>query len=169
MGGSGRKRTGMRGFTILELLLALTAVTVVGTLSIWAFFSRGEVTLDSAARLLVEDLNRARTRAAFSHSPVAVVFDADGGGYRILEEAGDPTRQPDNGRRYDIDAVFEGVCIETVSGGDRRRLVFDATGSIARASRVVLSYASETRMVELQAGLGTIGIPDSASSSEISR
>ena len=44
------------GFTILELCLSLFLITLTATVSIWAYFSRAEVTLVKAAQLLVEDL-----------------------------------------------------------------------------------------------------------------
>src|SRR5450432_3946372 len=102
-----------RGFTILELLLTLIAVTLATTLSIRAFFSRPEISLENAARLLVEDLRLAQARASSLHVAVEVVFHADGGGYQVEELSSPDAAAEDSVRRYSRDAIFEDVKVGT--------------------------------------------------------
>jgi prepilin-type N-terminal cleavage/methylation domain-containing protein len=147
-----------RGFTILELLLALLAVSLVATLSIWAYFSRAEVTLVHAAGLLVEDLRLAQARAACLHVPVEVVFHADANGYHIAapDTEGVPTEH--HPRDYPSDAVFEGVHIVSKRLSDQGRLEFDEHGRLARDASITLGFRGETRTVIARAdGLIVIG------------
>ena len=148
-----------RGFTILELLLALLAVTFVATFSIWAYFSRAEVTLVHAAGLLVDDLRLAQARAGCLHVPVEVVFHEDASGYHIVapDSEGVPTEH--HPRSYSSDAVFEGVHIASKHLPDPGRLVFDGRGRLARDATITLGYRGETRTVLARAD-GMIVIAD---------
>jgi prepilin-type N-terminal cleavage/methylation domain-containing protein len=150
-----RPRDSRRGFTILELCLTLVLVSLIATISIWAYFSRAEVTLVNAAHLLVEDLRLAQSRAACLHTPVEVVFQPDASGYHIAapENEGLPTEK--HPRSYPTDAVFEGVRILTKRLPDPNRLVFDARGRIARDASITLTFRGETRTVVAHAD-GTV-------------
>jgi type II secretion system protein H len=163
--GTGRAR----GFSILELLVALALLTVVATLSIWAFFSRGEVTLENAAKLLADDLQIAQSRAVYMKTAVEVRFDDDGLGYRLSDASGRKSGIPAldlEGRRYDADAVFEGVRVQEIHGArismPERSVVFDARGSIDHTMWITLAYRGETRTIELDARTGACVVADAA-------
>lgn len=146
-----------RGFTILELLLALLAISLVATCSIWAYFSRAEVTLVHAAGLLVEDLRLAQARAACLHVPVEVVFHADANGYHIAAPDAEGVPTEHHPRNYPSDAVFEGVHIvsKRLPGG---RLEFDGHGRLASDASITLGFRGETRTIVARAdGLIVIG------------
>ena len=53
-----------RGFTLLELLIALIAISVIAAVAIPAYFSRSDVTLENAAVLLARRARRRATEAA---------------------------------------------------------------------------------------------------------
>lgn len=159
----------------------LCLLACVATASIWAYFTRSEVTLTNAANLLVEDLHMAQSRALFLDTPVEVVFDADGRGYRVVDgQGGAPSglRELDlTGRRYDIDAVFEGVAIARIEGAEvpsdpddpggeraRRSVRFDATGAITRSVWITLAYRGETRTVQVDAQVGNFFVADAVRS-----
>lgn len=163
----GSERAG--GFSLLELLLVLGLVTIVATVSIWAFFARGEVTLENAAKLLADDLQLAQSRAVFLKTPVEVRFDDDGLGYRITDTSGRTSGIAAldlTGRRYDVDAVFEGVRVQEIRGprasSRERTLVFDARGSAEHTAWITLAYRGETRTVELDAKTGACVVADAA-------
>ncbi|MFO1011900.1 MAG: GspH/FimT family protein [Planctomycetota bacterium] len=151
------------GFSLLELLLVLVGITVLAALSIWAFFARGEVTLENAARLLVEDLHMAQSRALFLRAPVEVRFDDDGSGYHVHDSTGKSSgfeALDFLGRRYDVDAVFEGVSVQTVEGGTGRVVRFDAKGETREKVWITLGYRGETRTVEIERGDGVAVVVD---------
>lgn len=140
-------RSARRGFTILELCLALVAVSLTAGLAIWSYFSRAEVTLVNAANLLVDDLILAQSRAASLHMPIEVVFHTDGGGYHIAALLGDDLPDAQNPRRYEADAIFEGVKIGSCVLGPEHRLVFDARGRPTSNVSITIVYRGETRTV----------------------
>lgn len=151
------------GFSLFELLIVLVVVTALATVSVWAFFSRSEVTLDNAAKLLVEDLHLAQSRALYLRTPVVVRFDADGKGYRVSDGSGERTgieALDVLGRRYDADAVFDGVAVLGVRGPTPDAVQFDTKGHVPATTTVTLSYRSETRTVQLDAVPGTIFVVD---------
>jgi prepilin-type N-terminal cleavage/methylation domain-containing protein len=148
-----------RGFTILELLLALLLVSIVATVSIWAYFSRAEVTLVHAAGLLVEDLRLAQTRAACLHAPVEVVFHDDSSGYHIVAPDTEDLPTEHHPRSYPGDAVFEGVHILSKHLPEHGRLVFDEHGRIRRDASVTLGFRNAARTVVARAD-GSIVIAD---------
>lgn len=153
------------GFSLFELLVVLVVVTALATVSVWAFFTRGEVTLDNAAKLLVEDLHLAQSRALYLRTPVVVRFDADGKGYRVSDGSGERTgieALDVLGRRYDADAVFDGVSVLGVHGPSGNAVQFDVKGHVPGATTVTLTYRSETRTVQLDAVPGTIFVVDAA-------
>lgn len=154
------------GFSLLELILTLALITVLATVSIWAYFARGEVTLENAARLLVDDLHVAQSRAMFLRAPVEVRFDADGLGYRICDATASAhtgiQELEFSGRRYGADAVFEGVCVQGLRGADERLVRFDAKGNAAQAAWITLGYRGETRTIQVDVVAGVALVVDAS-------
>lgn len=141
-----------RGFTILELMAALACITGVAAFSIWAYFSRAEITLENAARLLVQDVQLAQTRAAYSQAPVEIVFLPKGDGYFVRNADPDGVlpseRTP---RRYSVDAIFEGVEIVTkrVKPGDTVLVAPD--GRLRTQAVVTLGFDGHARTIIVDA------------------
>jgi prepilin-type N-terminal cleavage/methylation domain-containing protein len=163
-GSPAPRRGALRGFTILELLIVLALVTVTAAVSIWAYFSRPEVTLDNAALLLARDLRIAQTRALLFRRPVSLVFSPDGEGYRIVDETGSagfsrPAFERVE-RRYARDAIFQGVRILPLGLAAAGRVVFPGDGSEPPTGRLTLSYGDETRSLEIESGTGRVLVTD---------
>jgi len=153
------------GFTLLELLLSLGLIAVVATFAISAFFSQSDMTLHNALELLADDIHEMQARSSSLQVPVALIFDEDGGGYRSLDLGpADPARArlfPPVARRYEADAVFEGVRIRRLDlrGGDR--IVFEGGSHTPATGTVVIGYRSEARVLQLRADRGVTCLPDS--------
>jgi type II secretory pathway pseudopilin PulG len=149
-----------RGFTILELFLVLLLVTGVAAASIWAYFSRGDVTLANAAKLLVEDLRMTQARAAYQRAPMEFVFLTDGTGYHAgcLPPFDGVDDAPN--RRFEVDAIFEGVRIGHTTLGTRNRIVFDAQGHPDADASITLVFRGEARTVLVRASDGTTVVAD---------
>lgn len=147
-----RRRRAGTGFTILELSIVLIVISLTATLSIWAYFSRAEVTLVNAARLLVEDLRMAQMRAVCNHSPVEVVFDRESGCYYVtgVDDPSLPTREKP--RCYQVDAVFEGVRLGEDTLGRPAIVTYDARGRSTRTARLTLCYRSDARTILVPEG-----------------
>lgn len=142
-----RHERARRGFTILELCLSLLVITLTAAFSIWAYFSRPEVTLVKAAHLLVEDLRMAQMRAACNRAPVEVVFDRAGGCYHVTGVEDPSLPNAAHPRCYPVDAVFEGVRISDDNLGRPPVITFDTRGQVARTARITLSYQNDSRTV----------------------
>ncbi|MFN0241571.1 MAG: GspH/FimT family protein [Planctomycetota bacterium] len=136
--------------------MVLLAIACTAALSITAYFSRGEVTLDSAAALLTEDLRTAQARAALMRRPVMFHFDRDGGGYECVDMPRNAelveAERPGPRRLYDRDGVFEGVRITRVDLAGRDHVLFQPDGSVAFGGRITLGFEGDSRTVELESG-----------------
>lgn len=158
---SGRPR---HGFTILELLIALALVALTATVAISAFFSRTEVTLDSAARLLAEDLRAAQGRAALLRREVVFRFAPDGSGYESFDHDRRPRTHASDSegtlRIFGRDAVFEGVRVSDVRLGGLDHVLFERDGAVAVGGQVTIAYHGETRTVLIEVGKSWIRVAD---------
>ncbi len=137
---SARPHRGL-GFTLLELVVSLTAMGLLATICIPAYFNRPEVTLDKASALLARDMHSAQNRAAIWRKRLGMRFHRHG--YDVVDEAGrvvqGPMSQPFR-RNYAIDAVFEDVELQHVGLGGDSELWFDARGEAEEDGVVVLRY-----------------------------
>ncbi len=142
-----RPRPGGRGFTLLELLLALGLISVLAAVTISTYFGRAEVTLENAAILLAQELRSVQNRAAFLGEPMTVVFTRDG--YRVQGSEGRAIRNPRTDlpfeRRYARDGVFRGVTVLEVSFGTGSVLEIDADGLPREGGHVLLGFGAERR------------------------
>lgn len=135
------------GFTILELAVTLACVVLVASLSIGAWFGRSDVTLVNAAELFAHDLRMAQARAQLRGTSLALTFDDDGGGYSVRDLAielpdGEATR-----RRWDENAVFEGVELGHLASRTPQRILVDARGYVQGPLAVTLTFEGHARTV----------------------
>ena len=155
-----QQTSGRRAFTLLELIVALAMIAVVATLAVPAWFERGEVTLENAARLLADDLRDAQNRAAALGKPTTVSFSVDGTGYQASEAGGEVITHPRTGRpfvrSYPSDGVFEGVEVFEVELGPARGLTYTADGRAGSGGRIVLTFGAETRTLLVDPGTGRL-------------
>ena len=147
-------------FTLLDLLLALSAVAVGASLAIPAYFANPDVTLEKAGILLARDLRAAQNRAAYFAEPCHFEFLDEGRGYQVTDREGDvvihQSTQLDFVRRYAEDGVFEGVEILEIEAGGDRVVPIDAMGRPAESARITLGYRGQRRVVELKQGTGAV-------------
>ena len=146
------------GFTLLELILALTALALVATIAIPAWFERGEITLNNAAMLLAEDLEMAQGMALGAAEPVDFYFESNG--YRAVRADGSPLTHPRTGqpfvRNYDRDAVFEGVQLAQHNVGGGLPLRFDSRGFVSGGALIKVTFDGEARLIRVEAPHGLI-------------
>lgn len=145
----------------------LAVVTFTAAISIWAYFSRPEVTLDNAANLLARDMRIAQNRALLLRHPVYLVFYKSGDGYRVVDDLkeGAMVRQGYERieRRFSRDAIFEGVKILPDGLASGECIAFPSDGRLTPSGRVTLSYGDETRTLEIENGTGRILLSDRSS------
>lgn len=142
-----------KGFTILELLLALGLISVLAAVSISSYFGRSDVTLENAAILLAHELRTVQNRAAFLAEPMTIVFHESG--YRVQGPEGRAIKNPRTElpfeRRYSRDGVFRGVKVLETRFGAGNVLEIDADGLPCQGGHVLLGFGSERRTLLLRA------------------
>ena len=152
-----------RGFTILELAIALALISLAAALAIPAFYGRPEVSLDRAALLLARDLRTAQNHAVQAGCDVHFHLRSDGNGYAAWYESGAPLPNPAGGgplaRAYDRDAVFEGVRITRVQlDGHPREVRFDRLGFAHGGGTIELFYRGRDVAVHVAESTGLVTI-----------
>lgn len=148
------------GFSLLHLVLLLATLTVLASVAIPTWFSRVDVTLTNAARLLAKDLRDVQDRAAFQHRALRVEFSHTGDGYVVVDLHGRPIEAPvgdgEFRRRYSRDAVFRGVRLESVEVGPNRALRFGPQGLALDGGSVVLSFEGARTRLEIEPTTGDL-------------
>ncbi len=144
---------------ILGLLLGLATLAAIA-LPLW--FSQASVTLDGAARLLVQDLRSAQNLAVVTARDTMVSFDRSG--YRVTDGAGEGVINPRTGqpftRHWPRDAVFRGVELVAIElEGGAHSVTFDRTGYVRPGGRVHLGFRGAERTVAIESPRGLLSIP----------
>ncbi len=82
-------RRNCKGFTIIEVLVAMVILGILAAIAIPAFSRWApDYELKRAAQALYSDLQRAKMRAVKDNSDWAVVFDAGGNAYYVCSDEG---------------------------------------------------------------------------------
>lgn len=149
-------------FTLLGLLLVLTAITAVSTIGVPWWFGRAEVTLQAAAELLVEDLQDLQNRAALRGTRLELRFAEDGTGYVATTASGTPLKSHLNDgpfqRDYPRDAVFRGVAVTNLTLAKGKAIAYSRSGECLTPARVELGFQGERVHVTLLEGAGVTTI-----------
>ncbi|MEM8714076.1 MAG: type II secretion system protein [Planctomycetota bacterium] len=150
------------GFTIVELLIVLTLMSMIASLGIPAYFGRPSITLDAAAKLLAKDLREVQNRAALYEEPLEIRFADRNTGYAATDVRGESLISPYGAgpflRDYPFDAVFRGVYIESVKAGGDRRVTFSAEGRPIESAEITLAFKEERRTVRIRKRSGLLSI-----------
>lgn len=158
-----RKAWFRRDFDLRHLLGLLLGLALLAVAALPAWFNRPDVTLASAADLLVIDLRCAQNLAVVRSSPTFVVLDP--GGYEVRDAGGAVLENPRTGqpfvRRWNRDAVFRGVELSRLALADGgNQLSFDRNGYVQPGGDVWLSFRGERRRIWIEAPRGLLSVVD---------
>ncbi|MCA9003200.1 MAG: hypothetical protein KDB61_14855 [Planctomycetes bacterium] len=140
-----------KGLSFFGVAMVLLGISALAAILIPFWFQQPKITLDSAAELLVKDIRGVQDHCVLTRTEVRIEFDADGGGYKIVDRDGTPLPAPlKDGpyeREYDFDAVFRGVRIESADFGGEPILRFGKDGYSKHDGAVSITFEGETRRV----------------------
>ncbi len=138
MQASLRQTCSQRGFTLLELMVALTIIAVVAVTVMPQFRNEDRLRVIAAAQILTSDIEAAQVMTiSYPEQPVVVRFDTAAGQYWLAESATPDTpilHQP-TGVEYLVEfgvgraAAANGVTI-TVSNTTDDTIEFDSNGGL---------------------------------------
>ncbi len=152
------------------MILGLSIVSTLACAAILHWFSKPNVTLDSAVHLLAADLRHIQSRAAYEQRSFCVHFFKDGRGYQVLTGDRNPVSAPVGGapfvRQYNRDAVFAGVRITSTEFEGPSGLVYTPLGPTTGSGRVCLEFAGEQRCLEIIDDHGRLALADYPKSTE---
>jgi prepilin-type N-terminal cleavage/methylation domain-containing protein len=139
----------MRGFTLLELLIAIAILGVLAAIPV-AHDRSDAARLDAAALALVADLESAREEALVGGKSAGVAFATDGVSYAVHGDFEQAAETPPLWQRK----LIAGRVIRW----ELRRegwLVFAGDGSVAAGGAIDLALGAERRRVRLHEASGT--------------
>ena len=122
------RRGNQGGFTLVEMLIALTIMSVVALIanSSYSDFKQRTI-LNRAAQVVAADVALTRTYAIRERTNVSLVADEANQSYEIRDAAGNVLKT----RGFDADSDLRLVQLDVIAGGDS--LTFDARGMLVSA------------------------------------
>lgn len=161
-----------RGFTLVELALAITIVAILAWVAYPKVAAMGEIRLDAAARRLAGDVRYAQSRSINTRTVHGIYFQPSLSRYTVYAlTPATPVADPaDRARPLRVDYAsrveFRGVSIASASFGSGRALSFDYYGvprdsggaDLASAGRIILSYQGLSDTVLVAPGTGTVTV-----------
>jgi len=143
------RRSNQSGFTLVELLIGITIMSVVGLIANSSFRDfRRRTILDRAAHVVAADAALTRTYAIRERANVSMVADESNQTYQIRDAAGNVLKT----RWFDADSDLRLVQLDVLSTGDS--LTFNARGMLVSAFALIdIGSDSDSKRVVVN-GLG---------------
>ena len=123
---------GQGGFTLVELMVVIVILAILAVVVIPQVTGTSSMKAQSAARLVMSDLEYAQDLAITSQSDITVTFDTSGNFYGVSNESG-PLNHPITKKTYVVDfdtvAGLNGVSLSNASFGAGSSVTFDSLGA----------------------------------------
>ena len=120
------------GFTLIELIVVVVILAIMAAVVIPYVTGTSSMKAQSAARLVMSDLEYAQDLAITSQSDITVTFDTSGNFYGVSNESG-PLNHPITKKTYVVDfdtlAGLSGVSLTAASFGGGSSVTFDSLGA----------------------------------------
>jgi len=121
-----------RGFTLVELLIGITIMSVVGLMANTSFRNfRQRTILNRAAQVVAADAALTRTYAIRERTNISLVADESNQRYEIRDASGTVLKT----RWFDAESDLQLATLDIVSAGDS--LTFNARGMLVSAFGVI--------------------------------
>lgn len=143
------RRGHQRGFTLVELLIGLTIMSVVGLMASTSFRDfRQRTILNRAAQVVAGDAALTRTYAIRERANVSMVADESNQSYQIRDASGNVLKT----RWFDADSDLRLSALDIRTAGDS--LTFNARGMLVSAFALIdVGSDSDSKTVTVN-GLG---------------
>lgn len=125
-------RSNQRGFTLVELLIGITIMSVVALMANTSFRNfRQRTILNRAAQVVAGDAAMTRTYAIRQRANVSLVADESNQRYEIRDQAGNVLRT----RWFDAESDLRLDSLNVLNAGDS--LTFNARGMLVSAFAII--------------------------------
>ncbi len=148
-------------FTMIELIVVMVVIAIAAAMVVPYAVSTSSFQAQSAARLIMSDLEYAQNQAIVSQSPVTVTFSAAGNSYAVSNASG-TLIHPISKKAYEVDfdtsGGFENVSMSSVNFGCCSTVTFDALGAPDNEGTVTLTAGSHAYTVTVAAISGRVTV-----------
>ena len=120
------------GFTLVELIVVLIIIAIAAVMVVPYAVGTSSLQAQSAARVVMTDLEYAQNHAIVTQSPVTVTFSVAGNSYTVSNESGTlihPITKQAYVVDFDTSRGFDSVSLESVDFGGTAVVTFDALGA----------------------------------------
>tara|TARA_R110002073_G_scaffold336260_1_gene531289 strand:- start:16481 stop:17008 length:528 start_codon:yes stop_codon:yes gene_type:complete len=159
----------IRGFTLIETIIVLVILVIIAAIVIPMQGSVHQARLEAAGRLVIADIEFARTRSlGTAADPCVVVFDVPTNSYRLALQSNPlvPITNPISGEPYERQfgkneaAGMNGVVIESVNVIGGQLLEFNSAGLHDQLIdvEIEISYDDRSLVVLIDREIGRVTI-----------
>jgi hypothetical protein len=149
-------------FALLHFASFLALSTIIAATAIPAWFGQGEITLEHAAILFARDVRAVQNHAVITGHDIEFEFLPEGDGYRAVDELGRAVILYSDGiplaRRYNMDGVFQGVRVHSITLEKRGPLKYNSNGFALNGGQIILSLGEEHSIITISPESGWVSI-----------
>ncbi|KPK86302.1 MAG: hypothetical protein AMJ81_01610 [Phycisphaerae bacterium SM23_33] len=149
------------GFTLVELIMVLIVLAIAAAMIIPQAVGTSDLRAQSAARVVVADLEYAQNHAIVTQTNISVTFDVSANSYRVSNESG-TLSHPITKQAYEVDfdtkRGFGSVSIAAVSFGGAPLVTFDSLGAPSTGGTVDLAAGEHTYRVTVAPVTGRVAV-----------
>jgi len=160
------------GFTLIELVIVITIISILAWVALPKITATGEIKLDAAARRVAADLRYAQNRSIGTRVVHGLLFEPALSRYTVYAPTpASPVMDPaDRAKTLRVDFTsrmeYKGVAIASASFGGTKGVTFDFFGvprdsagtDLAATGRVILSYQGLSDTVDVSPGTGKVSV-----------
>lgn len=149
-------------FTLAEILVVIFILAIAAALVVPQMTGTSSMAAQSAARMVMADLEYAQNQAIFTQSEITVAFSLSGNSYTVSNASG-PLIHPITKKAYVTDfgtsVGLQGVSIESVSFSGAS-VTFDALGAPDNNGSVTVSAGTQAYRVVVAPVIGRVTVEE---------
>lgn len=163
------------GFTVIELVLVLTLVSIISAVAIPLFIDIGGTTADAAAKKVMADLSSVRRMARNRNNTFSAIFDTTAETYTLVlydpvanteTTITDPLTQKPMVINFKTAPGLKGVDLQSVDFGGTNKIRFTSPGvpqdgsnaNLTTTGTIVLKDGGKTASIIVQPNTGEVSL-----------
>jgi len=158
-----KSRCSPGGFTLLELIVVMMILAIAAAVIVPQAVGTSGLKAQSAARVIMADLEYAQSQAIVTQQTVEVDFSVTGNSYAVTNTSG-PLIHPITKKQYIVDfdsqQGFQGVRIDSADFGGGSKVGFDSLGAPDADGSVTVSAGAHAYRIKVAPVTGRVSVEE---------